>query len=101
LSKDPKKLLKKFHLMMSQGDKRFSSLKKKIFHNNNFNNLQYWLDYLVNFSAFDLDFSDFCQTKLIYGKNDQIVNSNQGLLFYQHMPNSDLKIIDDYSHILF
>ena len=101
LFKNPKNLLKKFHLMMIQGDKRFSDLKNKTFYSQNFNNLQYWLDYLVSFSGFDINFNNLCQTELIYGKNDNIVNYRQGKLFHKYIPNSNLSIIDNYSHILF
>jgi len=101
LSKDPEKLLKRFHLMMLQGDKRFLEFKSKYFYHNNFNNLRYWLDYLVDFSAAKYDFSNFCKTELIYGKNDKIVNYKQGQLFHKYIANSNFNVVDNYSHILF
>lgn len=101
LSNNPEKLLKKFHLMMLQGDKRFPELKNQYIYSKNFDNLQYWLDYLVNFSAFDLNFDNFCPTELIYGKNDQIVNYKQAHLFHEKIKNSNLSILEKYSHLPF
>jgi len=101
LAKNPEKLLKKFHLMMLQGDKRFAELKNKYIYSKNFDNLQYWLDYLVNFSAFDINFDNFCLTELIYGKNDKIVNYQQGQLLYSKIKNSNLHILEKYAHFPF
>lgn len=101
LAKNPEKLLKKFHLMMLQGDKRFPELKNKYIYSKNFDNLQYWLDYLADFSAFNLNFDNFCPTELIYDKNDKIVNYQQGQLFYHKIKNSNLHILEQYSHLPF
>lgn len=101
LKLNPSKILRKFHLMMLQGDNRFNLLKNKFLYDDNFKNLQYWLDYLANFSGFEKNFDNFCQTELIYGKNDMIVNYNQANLFQKKISNSHIKIIENYSHIVF
>ena len=101
LSKNPEKLLRKFHLMMLQDDKRFLELKNKFTYSQNFDNLQYWLDYLINFSALNLNFNNFCQTELIYGENDKIVNLEQGKLFNQKILNSQFNLVKKSSNIPF
>jgi pimeloyl-ACP methyl ester carboxylesterase len=97
--KNPKKLLRKFHLMMLQGDTRFHELKRCVSYYDK--NLEYWLDELIKFSAKDMDFTDFCKTELIYGKNDEIVNCQQAVEIKNLISGSNLIILPDRSHFYY
>tara|TARA_B110000259_G_C14025365_1_gene404497 strand:- start:147 stop:842 length:696 start_codon:yes stop_codon:yes gene_type:complete len=97
--KNPIKLLRKFHLMMLQGDERFHELKRCVSYHDK--NLEYWLDELIKFSAKDVDFNDFCKTELIYGKNDEIVNFQQAVEIKDLINGSNLIILQNRSHFYY
>jgi pimeloyl-ACP methyl ester carboxylesterase len=97
--KNPKKLLRKFHLMMLQGDVRFHELRRFVSYYDK--NLEYWLDELIKFSAKDMYFTDFCKTELIYGQNDGIVNFQQAVEMKDLINGSNLTILPDRSHFYY
>lgn len=73
--KAPKTILKKFAILMAMNDKNASEIAKNLdINDDNFQQLIFWLEELVRFSCFDVDFSNMPKTLYFHGAGDMIVS---------------------------
>ncbi len=98
-SQAPDRTLKQFAILTAMNDRHSTEIARTLdVHEQNFSQLQAWLEELARFSCFDVDFSEMPRTILFQGAGDMIVHSSQAEYFRQRIKNFRLEIFKNCGH---
>lgn len=98
------KLLNNFRYLITYGDDKHKQIinfleTQKV--DIKLNNLSYWLEFLKEFDANNINFGHIEETLLIYGKKDQIVKFAQAELLAQKFNNVQIELFSLAAHLPF
>ena len=95
----PTKTLKQFAVLSAIKDQNSKEIIKNIqISDNNFENLQSWLQELKDFSCFDINFDDFPKTIFFQGKSDMITHPKQVDYFKERIKYFTLELFKNCGH---
>lgn len=95
----PTKTLKQFSILTAMNDRHNSEIARTLdVHDQNFEQLKFWLEELQRFSCFDLDFSQMPRTIFFQGAGDMIVHPSQADYFKKRIANFRLEIFKNCGH---
>lgn len=96
---NPEKALKRFRVMMCAGDSNPKTILKQLPHNSPTPHMLYWLEELVQFDGDTQHCHLLPPTLIIQGGKDSIVPPSQAAKWAEHIPVTQLFLLDQAGHI--
>lgn len=95
----PNQTLKKFAILTAMNDRNANEIAKNLdINDQNFEQLQFWLEELSRFSCFTVDFTKMPRTLYFHGAGDMIVHINQAEYFKNRIKNFRTEIFKNCGH---